>query len=77
MFVCAPIRRPRGMAANPEGRKLYVADSGNNAIRVVTLVAQSSSDAVGNVRTLTGWPSAPGRAVQDDPMRSKLKAHGT
>jgi hypothetical protein len=46
------------LAADPEGRKLYVADSGNNAIRAVVLIfspASSSSLLSPSTAATSAW----------------------
>jgi hypothetical protein len=58
-FSSAFFSKPLGMAVNPEGTSLFVADSGNNRIRVVHL------DQNNQVTTLTGQQE-PGK--QDGPL---------
>jgi len=65
---------PQGVALSADGGKLYVADSGNNAIRVVDLAS-------GNVSTLAGGSSGhndgTGTAAQfNDPTGLALDATG-
>lgn len=47
-FAQARFNHPFGILASPDGTKLYVADTGNNAIRLVDLTAGTVSTIAGN-----------------------------
>jgi len=49
--LAASLRRVRDVAATDDGRSLYIADSGNNRIRVVSLVSRLISTFAGNGET--------------------------
>ncbi len=65
-FTSALFKKPLGMAASTDGTRLFVADSGNNRIRIIHLDQKNS------VTTLTGQDQ-PGQ--KDGPLDSALFNH--
>jgi DNA-binding beta-propeller fold protein YncE len=49
---------PQGLAYNPDNEQLYVADTGNHAIRVIDLATGAVGTLIGT--GALGWPPAPG-----------------
>jgi len=61
-FAAASFLRPQGMALSPDGRILYVADSGNHAVRRVLLEEGLVETLVGTGRQAAHYPPLPGTA---------------
>ena len=57
------LNTPLSLAVHPSGTALYIADSGNNVIRVLTFGASSDGGGAGGVSTLAGSPA--GSALVD------------
>lgn len=73
-LASARFNQPQGLALSPGGDKLYVADSGNNAIRVVDLVGGVVTTLAGGTR---GSRDGVGPAAQfNDPTGVALDATG-
>jgi len=61
-FADAELNQPYGMALSPGGNTLYVADTGNHAIRSVDLKSQEVTTLVGTGQQAAAYPPAPGTA---------------
>ncbi len=61
-YISAGFASPRGMALSDDGTTLYIADTGNHAIRVVDLQERRVSTLIGNGRRARSYPPQPGRA---------------
>ncbi len=61
-FRQAEFNQPEGMALSPDGATLYVADTGNHAIRKVDLSARRVTTLAGTGVEATGYPPAGGTA---------------
>lgn len=61
-LAAASFRRPQGMALSPDGSTLYVADSGNHAVRRVALQEDRVETVVGTGRQATHYPPLAGTA---------------
>lgn len=81
LFVsgCAYFNRPTGLAIDPDGKFLYVADSGNNMIRRVTLTGENT----GKTKLIAGqldagYEDATGKKAQfNGPVGLAINAKGT
>ncbi len=62
----ARFRHPQGMALGPDGRRLYVADTENHAIRLIDLGMESVTTVVGTGRQSREYPGRGGRAPTVD-----------
>lgn len=61
-FSAAAFASPRGMALSSDGTMLYVADTGNHAIRAVDLQARQVATLIGNGQRSRALPPKPGVA---------------
>ncbi|MEZ4861626.1 MAG: thioredoxin-like domain-containing protein [Caldilineaceae bacterium] len=62
----ASLRQPQGMALSADGQTLYVADTGNHAIRRVDLAAEQVLTIAGTGKKLQSFPPQGGLARQTD-----------
>lgn len=61
-YTSAGFASPRGMALSDDGTTLYIADTGNHAIRVVDLQKRQVSTLIGNGQRARSYPPQPGKA---------------
>ncbi|GAB4224649.1 MAG: thioredoxin-like domain-containing protein [Spirochaetales bacterium] len=62
-FSQARFRSPQGLVFSPEGNTLYVADTGNHAIRKIDLSSRKVTTLAGTGRQATEYPPLPGRGT--------------
>ena len=62
-FDEARFRSPQGIAFSADGRTLYVADTGNHAIRRIDLASRRVTTLAGTGRQSEEYPPAPGRGT--------------